>query len=100
MSSNRSVRRAHPLQLVSYLSSLGIVPAMSMKQVALATSAKWPLLPPDDAHLTRALTEAGLRPTPVVWIAENDWTAFDAVVIRSCWDYHRHLAEVNDPRTL
>jgi glutathione synthase/RimK-type ligase-like ATP-grasp enzyme len=62
--------------------------------VALATYLGAPELAPDDRLLAAALDRAGVRTTPAVWSdASVDWTTFDAVVIRSCWDYHRRHAE-------
>ncbi|HEY8105260.1 MAG TPA: hypothetical protein VIE46_04085, partial [Gemmatimonadales bacterium] len=35
----------------------------------------------------------GVAAEPVIWdAATTEWAAFDAVVIRSCWDYHLKLA--------
>lgn len=43
---------------------------------------------PDLQHLQRAAERAGLRSETVVWDDPDvDWEAFDAVVVRSCWDY-------------
>lgn len=57
--------------------------------VALATCAKVADLTADDALLIPALAAEGVRAAPAVWDDPSvDWTAFDAVVIRSCWDYH------------
>lgn len=42
----------------------------------------------DLQHLQRAAERAGLRSETVVWDDPDvDWDAFDAVVVRSCWDY-------------
>ena len=57
--------------------------------VALATSAAYPALAPDDRSLLAPLARRGVRAEPAVW---DDpavrWTDYDAVVVRSCWDYH------------
>jgi glutathione synthase/RimK-type ligase-like ATP-grasp enzyme len=57
--------------------------------VALATYAKLPELADDDRLLAAELTQRGVAVSAVVW---DDpavrWQAFDAVVLRSCWDYH------------
>jgi glutathione synthase/RimK-type ligase-like ATP-grasp enzyme len=62
--------------------------------VALATSAAYADLAPDDRLLLAPLAERGVRAEPAVW---DDpavrWTDYDAVVVRSCWDYHRRFAE-------
>lgn len=58
--------------------------------VALATSEKWPKLAPDDLPLASELNAAGIDAVPAVWTdPEIDWALFDAVIIRSTWDYHR-----------
>lgn len=61
-------------------------------RVALATYERAPGLAPDDRLLIPALEACGISATPVVWSSgAGDWTSFDAVVIRSCWDYHLHI---------
>jgi glutathione synthase/RimK-type ligase-like ATP-grasp enzyme len=48
----------------------------------------------DDRWLLTALTDRGMRPTVVRWDDPDvGWPAFDAVWLRSCWDYHRRYAE-------
>jgi glutathione synthase/RimK-type ligase-like ATP-grasp enzyme len=61
-------------------------------RVALATQAALPDLAPDDRLLVPALAARGVHATAAVWSDPSvDWTTFDLVVIRSCWDYHlRH----------
>jgi len=58
-------------------------------RIALATSAKYSALTEDDRLLLNPLNERGLAAEPAVW---NDrtfaWQSYDAVVLRSCWDYH------------
>ena len=62
-----------------------------MPRIALATYAAFPELPSDDQIFQRALERRGAAALPVRWDAPVDWSAFDAVVVRSCWDYHlRH----------
>ncbi len=59
------------------------------RRIALATGARYPDLPADERLVIPALAELGVAAEPVVWDAGAvEWTAFDAVVIRSCWDYH------------
>ena len=65
-------------------------------KVALATSDKFPDLSPDDADLAATLRAIGIDAAPVVWSGDVDWRAFDAVVIRSCWDYHLRVAEFTE----
>lgn len=62
-------------------------------RVALATYGRAPALAPDDQLLLPALDALGVTAEPVVWSSHAAmWTAFDAVIIRSCWDYHLHSA--------
>lgn len=61
-------------------------------QVALATSL--PELPPGDRALAAALAETGCAARAAIWSdPEIAWTQFDAVVVRSCWDYHLRVEE-------
>ncbi len=54
-------------------------------RVALATSEELPGLDPDDAPLLAAL---GDEAEPAVWSDPAlDWSSYDAVLIRSVWDY-------------
>lgn len=64
------------------------------KRIALATYDGAPDLAPDDRLLLPALSHAGIDAEPAVWSsADVVWEAFDAVIIRSCWDYHRRIGE-------
>ena len=58
-------------------------------RVALATYDRAPSLAPDDQLLIPALRAAGIDAEPAVWTFDDViWETFDAVVVRSCWDYH------------
>ena len=62
--------------------------------IALATSEKCPALSPDDAELVGELKKLTRDARPVVWSDPAvDWSAFELVVIRSCWDYHLRVEE-------
>lgn len=62
--------------------------------IALVTCARIPELTDDDRLLATALGELGVETRAVVWDDPSvDWAAFDAVVIRSTWDYHRRIDE-------
>ncbi|WP_435186104.1 ATP-grasp domain-containing protein [Halobellus sp. EA9] len=62
-----------------------------MTDIALATSAELPSLIDDDADFVAALRDRGADPEPAVWSDESvAWGDYDAVVIRSIWDYYRH----------
>lgn len=61
--------------------------------IALATCAKFPGLSPDDQPLLAALERRGCRARPRLWDDPAvPWASFDAVVLRSTWDYHEHPA--------
>lgn len=72
----------------------------SLPKIAFATSADYSLLTTDDQRVVQVGESIGLKIHPAVWSdASVVWTDFDAVVIRSCWDYHHQpetfLAWVN-----
>ncbi len=65
-----------------------------MKRVALVTCDEYPQLTADDRLLLPALNAQGLTPEIVIWSDANvDWRSFDAVVIRSTWDYYKRPDE-------
>ena len=65
-----------------------------MRRVALATYESASRLAPDDQPLVPALERAGVRAEAAVWSDPSiEWESYDAVVIRSCWDYHLRVAE-------
>lgn len=60
-----------------------------MPRVALATSSKYPNLTDDDRLLLEPLAQRNIQAEPAIWNdATRNWSSYDAVVIRSCWDYH------------
>ncbi len=60
-----------------------------MTRIALATYADAPALTPDDRLLIAPLERDGIKAAAAVWDAPNvSWSDFDAVIVRSCWDYH------------
>ena len=61
--------------------------------VALVTCAQFPDLSPDDQLLPPALKRLGLEPVAVCWDDPGQrWGSYDAVVLRSCWDYHHRFS--------
>jgi glutathione synthase/RimK-type ligase-like ATP-grasp enzyme len=61
------------------------------RRLAFATSAELPSIQPDDAHLAAELERLGIRPIICVWNDPAvDWSSFDAVLIRTIWDYFKH----------
>ena len=64
-------------------------------RLAIATSKNE--LPSSDEALKAALGEQGMTADPVLWSSPGvAWQSYDAVVIRSCWDYHLRLKEFLD----
>lgn len=60
-------------------------------RLAIATSVIVPGIHPDDAHLAVSLQRLGIEPTACVWNdPEVNWSQFDAVLMRSTWDYFKH----------
>lgn len=67
------------------------------KRIALATSAELAELLPDDRPLLAALRAAGLDPVVEVWTDPSvDWSAYDAVLLRTVWDYFRLYDEFTE----
>lgn len=63
-------------------------------RIALATACDYPTVQPDDAPLASELACCGLMPVVCVWNDPAvDWSAFDAVLIRTIWDYFKHHAD-------
>lgn len=62
-------------------------------RVALATCAALPDLYVDDQPLVAALAAVGVQAEPAVWSGDVDWSAYDVVVVRSCWDYTERREE-------
>lgn len=67
-----------------------------MKQIALVSYQGCPELTDDDRLLIPALRHLGVEAKCAVWDAQVDWTQFDQVVLRSCWDYHLRMNEFLD----
>ncbi len=63
------------------------------RRIALATCAEYPRLCDDDRALLPALTGVGLAAEIRDWRGTEDWGAFDAVLLRSTWDYFERPAE-------
>ncbi len=62
-------------------------------RVAFVICSGLPGVVEDDLPAARALEAMGVTVVPVSWDAPGvEWTSFDAVVIRSTWDYHLHAA--------
>ncbi len=62
--------------------------------VALATCALVPDLDDDEHLIIPALAQRGVVATPAIWDDRSvDWDGFDAVVVRSAWDYAERRGE-------
>lgn len=61
---------------------------MKMRRVAFSTCAEIPLLAEDDLLAIAPLRERGVEVVPWIWDAPEPPPDLDAVVHRSCWDYH------------
>lgn len=65
-----------------------------MQRLAIAVSREYDRFHPDDLPLVEALPRLGVRPEPCVWNDPNlDWSSFDAVLVRTIWDYYRRYPE-------
>jgi glutathione synthase/RimK-type ligase-like ATP-grasp enzyme len=64
------------------------------RRLALATCAHLPGLHPDDVHLAASLSKLGIEPVACTWSDPDvDWSGFDAVLIRTTWDYFQRYEE-------
>lgn len=62
-------------------------------RLALATCSLIPGVYPDDRHLVESLQRLGIETTHCIWNDPAvDWSRFDAVLIRTTWDYFKHYA--------
>lgn len=60
-------------------------------RLAIATSVVEPDIHTDDKHLVTSLRGLGVETIACIWNDPAvDWTTFDAVLIRSIWDYFKH----------
>jgi glutathione synthase/RimK-type ligase-like ATP-grasp enzyme len=63
-----------------------------MTLIAFVTYARLPGLSNDDRLAVAELAARGARVDAVVWDdPAAEWERYDAVVVRSCWDYHTRL---------
>ncbi len=61
---------------------------MANKRIAFATCAQFPELAPGDQLAVQALAALDVEAVAAVWDEEGlDWSGFDAVLLRSTWDY-------------
>ncbi len=70
------------------------MPLAHSERVAFATYATAPGFSPDDRLAAAELERRGIDVLPVRWDDPTvAWSDFDAVILRSTWDYHRRRAE-------
>jgi glutathione synthase/RimK-type ligase-like ATP-grasp enzyme len=63
-------------------------------RLAVATSVDYPAIQPDDAEWAAALERRGIDLAVCVWNDPTvDWSTFDAVLIRTIWDYFKQHAD-------
>ena len=61
------------------------------RRIAFATSTDLPSIQPDDDHLAATLERLGIEPVSCIWNDPAvDWSAFEAVLIRTIWDYFKY----------
>lgn len=62
-----------------------------MKTIGLITYLESPTLTPSDQLLVSPLEKEGVHVIPVAWNdPQVNWRRFDALIFRSCWNYHKH----------
>jgi glutathione synthase/RimK-type ligase-like ATP-grasp enzyme len=59
-----------------------------MPIIAFATYRDLPDLSEDDRLCADVLHRRGVAVEAAVWDADVDWRRYDAIIVRSCWDYH------------
>ncbi|MFB6210144.1 MAG: RimK family alpha-L-glutamate ligase [Halobacteriales archaeon] len=65
------------------------MPARSSIALAIVTGEDAPELTANGQAVRTALEDRGFSARPAVWSDPTvDWSAFDALLLRSCWDYH------------
>lgn len=67
-----------------------------MLKIGFATSEDLAHLIDDDLLAAKALASRGAHVRPLVWTQGDLGADLDAIVVRSCWDYHLRPAEFHD----
>lgn len=66
-------------------------------RIAFATSRKYPYLTAEDLLAVKHLEAAGIKVEALIWDQmDEDFERFQAIVVRSCWDYHLKAAEFSN----
>jgi glutathione synthase/RimK-type ligase-like ATP-grasp enzyme len=67
------------------------------KQIAFVTSSNKPTLAEDDLHVLPFLEKKNILVQAKAWDDPTvNWQQFDALILRSCWNYHYHPKEFFD----
>ena len=66
---------------------------MNSPRIALASCGPFPPVADDEGPLCAALEALGACIEVPAWDAAVDWSRYDAVLIRTTWDYHERQAE-------
>jgi hypothetical protein len=65
-----------------------------LSRIAFVTYRGRPDLSDDDRLAADEISRQGARVKAAVWDDPDvDWSGFDRIVLRSCWDYHLRLPE-------
>jgi glutathione synthase/RimK-type ligase-like ATP-grasp enzyme len=57
--------------------------------LGIITGESAPQLTDDGQALRQQMEQHGVEPTPLLWTDRSvDWASYDAVLFRSCWEYH------------
>ena len=65
-----------------------------MQNIAFVTCAEYANLSDDDRIAATVLEKRGIKVNPTLWDSDAvNWKSFDAVVLRSTWDYYGRFAE-------
>jgi glutathione synthase/RimK-type ligase-like ATP-grasp enzyme len=71
--------------------------AAGQRRLAIAMSRQAPTINADDEAWIESLRTGGIAITTAIWNdAAVDWSGFDAVLMRSIWDYFRHYGQFLD----
>lgn len=63
-----------------------------MEKVGLLTCTDYPNLSSSDAELVKPLADLGIQGVGVQWdSSDEEWRNYDALVLRSTWNYHKKL---------
>ena len=64
-----------------------------MKRVGFVTSSQYPHLTDSDSLTIEPLHKRGIKVEPIIWSSPPPTlTQFDAIIMRSAWDYHLHTS--------